>query len=114
MKAFFRNSDLLFRFGGEEFVIILEPTSPEMAKQTLEQFCKKIADSNFPLIENITISGGYVKVTDLNYPVTFIEHADQALYFAKKNGRNCMHSYELLVEQGKLPNPIEKGEIELF
>lgn len=114
MKAFFRNSDLLFRFGGEEFVIILEPTSPEMAKQTLEQFCKKIADSNFPLIENITISGGYVKVTDLNYPVTFIEHADQALYFVKKNGRNCMHSYELLVEQGKLPNPIEKGEIELF
>lgn len=114
MKAFFRNSDLLFRFGGEEFVVILEPTSPEMAKQTLEKFCKKIANSHFPLIGNITISGGYVKVTDSNYSVTLIEHADQALYYAKKNGRNCMHCYESLVERGKLPKFIEKGEVELF
>lgn len=114
MKAFFRNSDLLFRFGGEEFLVILEPTSPEMAKQTLEKFCKKIASSHFPLVGNITISGGYVGVTDSNYSVTLIERADQALYYAKKNGRNCIHSYESLVKQGKLSKPIENGEVELF
>lgn len=114
MKAFFRSSDLLFRFGGEEFVVILESTSPKMAKQTLEQFCKKIADSNFPLVGNITISGGYVKIIDSNYSVTLIEQADQALYYAKKNGRNCIHSYESLVELGELPKAVEKGGVELF
>lgn len=114
MKAFFRNSDLLFRFGGEEFVIILEPIPHEMAERTLERFRNKVADSDFPLIEKITISGGYVKVTDLHYPVTFIEHADQALYYAKKNGRNCMYSYESLVERGELSEQIESEKVDLF
>lgn len=114
MKAFFRNSDLLFRFGGEEFVIILEPIPHEMAELTLERFRNKVAESNFPLIEKITISGGYIKITDLHYPVTLIERADQALYYAKKNGRNCMHSYESLVERGELSEHVESGKIELF
>ncbi|MBP6367323.1 MAG: GGDEF domain-containing protein [Nitrosomonas sp.] len=114
MKAFFRSSDLLFRFGGEEFVIILEPIPHEMAERTLERFRNKVADSNFPLIEKITISGGYIKITDLHYPVTLIERADQALYYAKKNGRNCMYSYESLVERGELSVQIESGKIDLF
>lgn len=114
MKAFFRSSDLLFRFGGEEFVIILEPIPHEMAERTLERFRNKVADSNFPLIEKITISGGYIKITDLHYPVTLIERADQALYYAKKNGRNCMYSYESLVERGELSEQVESGKIDLF
>lgn len=114
MKAFFRSSDLIFRFGGEEFVIILEPIPHEMAKRTLERFRNKVADSNFPLIEKITISGGYIKITNLHYPVTLIERADQALYYAKKNGRNCIYSYELLVERGELSEQVESGEVDLF
>lgn len=39
MKAFFRSSDLIFRFGGEEFVIILEPIPLEMAEHTLVSNC---------------------------------------------------------------------------
>ena len=114
VQSSLRKMDSLGRFGGEEFVIILEPIPHEMAERTLERFRNKVADSDFPLIEKITISGGYVKVTDLHYPVTFIEHADQALYYAKKNGRNCMYSYESLVERGELSVQIESGKIDLF
>lgn len=113
MKDFFRSTDLIFRFGGEEFVIILEPVPHEMAERTLEQFRKNIADGNFPLIEKITISGGYVKVTDLHYPVKFIDYADQALYYAKENGRNCIYSYESLVEKGELSKH-KIGKVQLF
>ena len=49
-----------------------------------------------------------------HYPVTFIEHADQALYCAKKNGRNCMYSYESLVERGELSEQIESEKVDLF
>ena len=114
MKAFFRSSDLLFRFGGEEFLIILEPIPHEMAERMLELFRNKVANSNFPLIEKITISGGYVKINNLHYSIDFIEKADQALYYAKNNGRNCIYNYELLVEKGELLAQIKSGNIEIF
>lgn len=114
MKAFFRSSDLLFRFGGEEFVVILEPIPQEMAQRTLERFREKIEKSVFPLVENITTSGGYIKITDADYPTAFIERADQALYHAKSNGRNKICNYELLVDSGELPEPKEIGGVDLF
>lgn len=114
MKAFFRNSDLLFRFGGEEFIIILEPIPREMAEHMLEIFRNKVANSNFPLIEKITISGGYVRIYDLDYSVNYIDHADQALYYAKNKGRNCIYNYELLVEKGELLSQFKNGEVEIF
>lgn len=114
MKAFFRSSDLLFRFGGEEFVIILEPIPYEMAERTLERFREKIASNNFPLVNKITVSGGYVKITDADYPTAFIERADQALYYAKSHGRNNVCSYERLVDRGELHKPKEIGAVDLF
>ena len=50
MKSFFRNTDLLFRFGGEEFVVVLEPASSEMAHQTFEHFSRVITDHEFPQV----------------------------------------------------------------
>ncbi len=86
----------------------------EMAEHMLEKFRNKVVNSNFPLIEKITISGGYVRIYDLDYSVNYIDHADQALYYAKKNGRNCIYNYEILVEKGELLPPFKNGEVELF
>ena len=114
MKKFFRNSDLLFRFGGEEFVIILEPIPQDMAERTLERFRATVAEYKFPLVDKLTVSGGYIKITEKDYPPTIIEQADQALYYAKENGRNQISNFESLVESGKLSKPYTGGEVDLF
>ena len=114
MKSFFRSSDLLFRFGGEEFVVILEPIPHEMAHRTLEIFRGEIEKSVFPLAKKITISGGYIKITDADHPMAYIERADQALYYAMSHGCNNVCNYELLVSSGELPQPKELGTVDLF
>jgi len=114
MKQSFRSTDLLFRFGGEEFVIVLEPIPFEMAQRTVDRFRKTIADHVFPQIKQITVSLGFAKITENDYPQTILENADKALYYAKEHGRNCAYSYELLLEKGELTVENESGSIDLF
>ena len=114
MKNSFRYSDLLFRFGGEEFVIILEPIPMEMAHITLERFRKTVAEYDFPQVGTITISTGFAKITEKDYPTTVLDFADKALYFAKEHGRNCVHHYETLVKNGELDTATKSSSVELF
>lgn len=114
MRECFRNTDLLFRFGGEEFVIILEPIPEEMAKLTLQRFRKTIEKSRFPLVGSITISIGYSKISKSDYPPTVLDNADKALYYAKENGRNRVYSYEELVESRVFVESDKSGSVDLF
>ena len=101
MKQFFRSSDLLFRFGGEEFIIILEPVPDEMAKRTFDRFRKTIADHAFPQVGPTTVSIGYAMITNNDFPHVILERADKALYYAKEHGRNCVYNFEELLESGE-------------
>ncbi|MEM7207999.1 MAG: GGDEF domain-containing protein [Pseudomonadota bacterium] len=115
MREAFRNSDLLFRFGGEEFVMILEPITAPMAKATLNKFREQIEQHKFSQVGQITISIGYALVTERDYPAQVLERADQALYYAKEHGRNCVHEYSDLIDRGELEViEHETGSIELF
>ena len=114
MREYFRNSDLLFRFGGEEFLAILEPTPAEMAHVTLERFRRQIANHKFPQLGRITVSIGYALVTEHDYPAQILDHADQALYYAKNNGRNRVCEYSTLVRTGKISAEETSGSIVLF
>ena len=113
MKKTFRDTDLLFRFGGEEFVIILTSTTEKNAFFALERFRHIIAEYNFPQIEQVTLSIGYVQINSDDFPVTILDKADKALYFAKQHGRNQVCCYENLISQGKLQEVITH-ETELF
>ncbi|WP_196140515.1 GGDEF domain-containing protein [Aliikangiella sp. G2MR2-5] len=114
MQSFFRRSDLLFRFGGEEFVIVLEPTTLEMAKSKLDFFRRKVEAQRFPLVGRITISIGLSKMSPHDYPMNVFEQADKALYFAKNTGRNKLASYEELIDEGHLTTELEQSEVDLF
>ena len=114
MKSFFRNTDLLFRFGGEEFVVILEPASPEMANQTFERFSKVIASHEFPQVGKTTVSIGYTRILDADYPHAILDRADKALYYAKENGKNCVFNYDELLENKLLSGRHSKISTELF
>ncbi len=83
--------DLLIRFGGEEFIIILPGTSSEDASSAAERIRIRLENSVYPEIgRSVTVSGGIYsgipdKTRKLGY---FIENADKALYKSKQTGRN--------------------------
>ncbi|MFA7239317.1 MAG: GGDEF domain-containing protein [Sulfuricellaceae bacterium] len=114
MEQTFRLQDKLFRFGGEEFVVVLAPTSFEDAKNIFERFRRNIEEYDFPQVGRVTISIGFVRVAHHEIPSTFIGHADEALYYAKHNGRNLVCSYEKLIAEGVLESEHFKSEMELF
>ena len=114
MKKTFRNGDLLFRYGGEEFVVVLTVASNSDAFMVLDRFRQKIESFNFPKVGHVTVSAGMVKVGTQEHPATLLEHADKALYYAKKNGRNQVHDYHELIKEGLLKERDVKGDIELF
>lgn len=114
MKECFRNSDLLFRFGGEEFVVVLEPVPAEQAYTILNNFSKKISDHSFPQVGTVTISIGYAMIRERDYPPTILDLADKALYYAKEHSRNCVYNYESLVADGDIQDQKKSGTIDLF
>ncbi|MGE5489678.1 MAG: GGDEF domain-containing protein [Actinomycetota bacterium] len=115
MRESFRFDDQLFRFGGEEFVIVLQPASRSSAFEALERFRQTIESRVFSQIGHITVSIGFSQLLPQDTPSDVIDRADEALYYVKQNGRNQVASYEVLVETGLMqPKPIHKGEIELF
>lgn len=115
MRQSFRFDDQLFRFGGEEFVALLQPTDAESAAATLERFRANVESQVFSRVGHITISIGFSRLQSHDTPADVIDRADEALYFAKHQGRNRAACYETLVAEGKLAaKETVRGEVELF
>lgn len=114
MRSAFRQQDRLFRFGGEEFVVLLRHVSFENACNTLERFRQKVASQDFPQTGQITISAGFAKIRSGDTPTAILGYADEALYYAKENGRNQVFHYETLVKEGRLPVKHVNTEAEFF
>jgi diguanylate cyclase (GGDEF)-like protein len=115
MQGHFRESDYLFRFGGEEFVIIIRAPHGEQAEQAFERFRRAVEEYPFPQIGQVTISIGVTKMDPSIFTAALLDHADKALYYAKKNGRNRVCFFEKLLKDGLVEeSEIKSGEIELF
>jgi diguanylate cyclase (GGDEF)-like protein len=115
MRQTFRIEDQLFRFGGEEFIALLQPTSAPDAMATLERFRRKVAEQIYSRVGHVTISIGFSQLQPNDTPNDVIDRADEALYYAKQNGRNRVECYERLVASGALAARTDlTGEIELF
>ncbi|WMW81114.1 GGDEF domain-containing protein [Undibacterium cyanobacteriorum] len=114
MRSSFRPTDKLFRFGGEEFVILLRSTSKEDAKMIFERFRENVARYPFPQVGTVTISIGFAHIDPFEPAVGIIGRADQALYFAKSNGRNRVCHYEDLVSTGELRIEVSQDSVEFF
>ena len=94
MRQCFRFDDLLFRYGGEEFIVILNNTDTAGAELALERFRNSIKDHEFPRLGEMTVSTGWAGVGGREFSTDVIHKADKALYYAKDNGRNMVVSYE--------------------
>ena len=113
LRSSFRSHDRIFRFGGEEFVVLLRSTTLETAHKVFNRFRQAVEDYEFPQVGRITVSVGFVS-TSSNTPVEILGQADQALYFAKENGRNQVRFYDELVASGDLQARISNDDIGLF
>ncbi|MCO7222803.1 GGDEF domain-containing protein [Pleionea sp. CnH1-48] len=83
-----RDSDQLFRYGGEEFAVLLSQTNQESALRLAEELRQLIKRHNYELEQDITISGGLAQVDKSDTSSSWIERCDKALYKAKKSGRD--------------------------
>ncbi|MBI1890439.1 MAG: GGDEF domain-containing protein [Burkholderiales bacterium] len=113
LKSSFRVQDRVFRFGGEEFVILLRSVTLESARKALERFRQTVEQYNIPQVGKVTLSVGFVSIT-AETPVVILGHADQALYFAKENGRNQVQFYDELVAIGALKSEAANDDVEFF
>lgn len=90
-KAMIRSTDLIGRWGGEEFLVILPDTDEFGAMELAEKIRKRVSENHFLEQERLTISLGVSVFRDDNNVDSIIYRADQALYQAKKNGKNQVH-----------------------
>lgn len=114
MRRVFRQDDKLFRFGGEEFIVVLDRTDLESAKNVLERFRAAVENYHFPQLGRVTISIGFVSLNRADGPSSIVGRADQALYYAKDHGRNLVCYYDDLISEGKLAVEHFSDDIELF
>jgi len=115
LKENFRSKDLLFRFGGEEFVVIFRVEDKESANIALDRFREIVAEYRFPQVNTVTVSIGAALIKESNQPATGImSDADKALYYAKAHGKNQIHFYDDLVECGQLAENKTAGAVDFF
>lgn len=99
LKQEMRFHDLKFRFGGEEFIILMRGVDEEKAVMLLERIRANVESRTFPIVGKITVSAGVAGIHPEEHSTITIDRADRALYFAKNHGRNRVCSYEDLVKK---------------
>jgi diguanylate cyclase (GGDEF)-like protein len=115
MRSCFRFHDRLYRFGGEEFVVLLRCHGEDEAAHALERLRSTTEAYPFPQAGCITVSVGFTSVRATDTPSAAFERADKAVYWAKAHGRNQVCSHQRLLSAGAVEDEADKtGDVELF
>lgn len=98
LKQAFRKTDLLYRYGGEEMVVIMPETNIEGAVIPVQRLRRTVEDYDFEyngVKSKVTISIGLtMNYQDFNSAADLLKSADDALYKAKEEGRNRVILHE--------------------
>jgi diguanylate cyclase (GGDEF)-like protein len=115
MRSSFRFHDHLYRFGGEEFVVLMRCGSPGDAAQAFERLRSNVERYAFPQVGRISVSVGFTQLRPGDSPSSAFERADKAVYYAKQHGRNQVAHHADLVAAGKLADEVrDNSDVELF
>jgi diguanylate cyclase (GGDEF)-like protein len=114
MRSSFRFDDRLYRFGGEEFVVLMRCADGEAAAHAFERLRGNVERHPFPQVGHITVSIGFTELKTGDTPNGAFERADKAVYFAKGHGRNQVRHHAELVASGHLADDAKIGDVELF
>jgi diguanylate cyclase (GGDEF)-like protein len=98
LKDTLRAYDIICRYGGEEFLIVLPATGLTRAVETAERIRRVIVTEDIPVGNaktlTLTISGGVATFQDADTLDSLVYRADNALYIAKEEGRNQIQHLE--------------------
>jgi diguanylate cyclase (GGDEF)-like protein len=114
MRNSFRFHDQLYRFGGEEFVILMRCRDQNDAANALERLRHNVQSYAFPQVGSITVSIGFSELQPLDTPGAAFGRADKAVYHAKEHGRNQVVSYQDLIKSGAVQEAADDMDIDLF
>ena len=93
MKAVSRDGDIAARFGGEEFVLVLTHCTLEDAQNKAEEFrleLEKLKPGGLLVTASIGVATLDITQENTMDLKALFKQADQAVYIAKENGRNCV------------------------
>ncbi|MBB6245770.1 diguanylate cyclase (GGDEF)-like protein [Rhodanobacter sp. A1T4] len=95
LSAELRPTDIFGRYGGEEFVALIDGTTEEHAMHVATRLCRRVHRLEIPVNENVmlSISIGVAMRRDDDDVESLAERADQAMYTAKLGGRNQVSLY---------------------
>jgi diguanylate cyclase (GGDEF)-like protein/putative nucleotidyltransferase with HDIG domain len=110
LRSLVRDCDLICRYGGEEFCVLLPQTNLESAKQAGERYRKMIETSPCGSIA-VTVSVGVSSIRlGAKAPLELLDQADKALYGAKRSGRNRVCGWDEVHTEGEIaarPSQVE-------
>lgn len=89
IESMVRESDHVFRIGGDEFVIIADASDVAPAMQLAEKIRRSVEEASMLAGRQLTISLGVAMLQDGDTPESWLARADAELYKAKEAGRNC-------------------------
>ncbi len=92
LKSSSRVEDVVARFGGEEFILLIQNTGLDEATQLAERLRIDTEEATMPIPTNITSSFGVTRMLDEDTPESLMARADRALYEAKTSGRNAVRT----------------------
>jgi diguanylate cyclase (GGDEF)-like protein len=90
LKESLRESDIVARWGGEEFIVLIPSKTADIAVKIAEKMRKSIEENVFLNIGTVTASFGVTHYINNDTKKTIFKRVDEALYEAKENGRNCV------------------------
>lgn len=92
LRTHLRASDVLARWGGEEFAVLMRHCSLAEVLPLAEKLRALVADAPFPEVGSVTISIGVAELTPEDDLASWLDRADKAMYDAKTAGRNAVRA----------------------